>query len=160
MIKDPPPSEQPVSEDSGNRKVSRIGWCVAGISLLAVIIVTLTSASMSEARIFGTIFGGGGVIVGLIIALTHLQTGGAPDTRHEGIAATLRFVGLVAMMLALGAAIARLSWPFSIVVGTLSAFELWALFWGSRGGPLLAVRALVQVALFATVFYAASHGRH
>jgi hypothetical protein len=142
-------------------KVSRVGWLVAGISVLGVIIITFASASMSEARIFGTILGGGGVVVGMIIVLTHSQPQRAADNRHEGIATTLRFVGLIAMMLALAAAIARLSWPISIAAGTLSAFELWALLWGSRAGSLLAARALVQLGLFATVFYAASgHGPH
>jgi hypothetical protein len=143
-----------------NRKVSRAGWWVSGISLLGVIIITFGSPSMSEARIFCTILGGGGVLIGMIIVLTHPQPGRTPDNRHDGIVTTLRFIGMIAIMLALAAAIARLSWPISIVAGTLSAFEFWALFWGSRSGSLLALRALVQLGLFATVFYAASSNGH
>jgi hypothetical protein len=139
-----------------NRKVSRVGWWVAGISLLGVIIITFASASMSPARIFGTILGGGGVLVGMIVVLTHSHPARRADNRHEGLAATLGVVGMIAMMLALAAAIARLSWPISIIAGSLSAFELWALFWGSRGSSLLALRAVVQLGLFATVFYAAA----
>ncbi|MEY2548132.1 MAG: hypothetical protein QOD64_714, partial [Verrucomicrobiota bacterium] len=141
-----------------NHKVARRGWWVTGISLFAVFVTMLTASGerSGEVRIFGGIFAGGGVLVGMIIVLTHSYSARVADTRHEGLAATLRVVGMIAMMLALAASIARLSWPISIIAVSLSAFELWALFWGSRSGALLAVRALGQLGLFATVFYAAA----
>jgi hypothetical protein len=142
-----------------NHKVARRGWWVAGISLLAVLLATL-SASW-EVRTLGGIFAGGGVLVGMIFVFAYSAKGEPMDDRHEGIARILAFTGMIAMMFALGGAIARPFWPLILVVGSLSAFQLWAMFWGSRSGPVLALRALVQLGLFATIFYAAvSHAPH
>jgi MFS family permease len=142
-----------------NHKVARRGWWVAGISLLAVILATLSGSW--EVRTLGGIFAGGGALVGMIFVFAYSPKGGPVDDRHEGIARMLAFTGMIVMMFALGAAIARPFWPLVLVVGSLSAFQLWAMFWGSRSGPLLGLRALVQLGLIATIFYAASsHGLH
>ncbi|MEY2577562.1 MAG: hypothetical protein QOI49_386 [Verrucomicrobiota bacterium] len=138
-----------------NHKVACRGWWVAGISLLAVILASLSGSW--EIRTLGGIFAGGGVLVGLIIVFAYSPKSGPEDNRHQGIAQLLAVTGMLAMMFALGAAIARPSWPVVLVAGGLSAFQLWAMFWSSRSGPFLALRTLVQVGLIATVFYAATH---
>jgi hypothetical protein len=133
--------------------VARRGWWVAGISLLAVIVTMLTGSW--GVRAFGAILGGGGVLVGMIFVFAYSPRSERVDNRHEGIAQILAFTGMIAMMLALAAAIAKLSWPISIAAGSLSAFQLWAMLWGSRSGLLLVLRVLSQLGLIATVFYAA-----
>jgi hypothetical protein len=138
-----------------NRKVARRGWWVAGTSLLAVFLATLSKSW--EVRTLGGIFAGGGVLVGLIIVFAYSAKGGPEDNRHPGLAQLLAVTGMIAMMFALGAAIARFSWPIALVAGGLSGFQLWAMFWGSRSGRVLAFRALAQLGLIATVFYAATH---
>jgi hypothetical protein len=141
-----------------NRKVARRGWWVAGISLLAVVVTMLTGSW--GVRAFGAILGGGGVLVGMIFVFAYSPHDGPEDNRHEGIAQILAFTGMIAMMLALGAAIAKLSWPISVAAGSLSAFQLWAMLWGSRSSSLLILRVLGQLGLFATVFYAAGLHTH
>jgi hypothetical protein len=148
-----------MSEDecvaSQNHKVARRGRWVVGMSLLIVILVMLSGSW--EVRTLGGIFGGGGVLVGLIIVFAYSPKGRAVDHRHPGLAQLLAVTGMIAMMFALGAAIARFSWPTALVAGVLSAFQLWAMFWGSRSGQTLALRGLGQLALIATMFYAAMH---
>ncbi|MEY2506527.1 MAG: hypothetical protein QOH01_856 [Verrucomicrobiota bacterium] len=140
-----------------NRKVARRGWWVAGISLFAVFVTMLTGSW--EVRTFGAILGGGGVLVGMIFVFAYSPKVRPVDNRHEGVTRILAFTGMIAMMLALAAAVAKHSWPISIAAGSLSAFQLWAMLWGSRSGSLLALRVLGQLGLLAAVLYAASsHG--
>lgn len=136
-----------------NHKVARRGWWVAGISLLALILLRLSGSW--EVRNLGGIFAGGGVLVGTIFVFAYSPKRGAIDNRHEGVTRVLFFTGMISMMLALAAAVGKLSWPIGLVAGSLSAFQLWGMFWGSRSGSSLGFRALVQLGLFATFFYAA-----
>jgi MFS family permease len=136
-----------------NRKVTRRGWWVAGISLLAVVVTMLTGSW--GARAFGAILGGGGMLVGMIFVFAYAPKREPVVDRHEGLTRILAFTGMISMMLALAAVIARLSWPISLAAGSLSAFQLWAMLWGSRSGLLSVLRVLGQLGLIATVFYAA-----
>ncbi|MEY2519843.1 MAG: hypothetical protein QOF24_1602 [Verrucomicrobiota bacterium] len=155
-----PASKDQKTDPNGNRIGLRVGWSLVGVSLLVVISTVLAWRSLSDIRILGVIFGGGGVLSGMIVVFSYSYADQPIDNRHEGVTMVLGFTGMIFMMLALAAAIGTLSLPIAVVAVSLSAFQLWAMFWGARSGSLLALRVLVQLGLIATVFYAVSQGSH
>ena len=150
-----------------NRSASRGGWGIAGVSLLVVIISAAAWNSLPDiVRILGIILGGAGALTGIIVAVCYryegLNVAGRPvDDRHAGVANALSVSGIAAIVFALAAGLGGLSWFIVGVAVTLGTFEVWAMFWGPRGGSFLALRGLVQLALFGAFFYAAlTHGHH
>lgn len=150
-----------------NRTASRAGWGIAGISLLVVIISAVAWNSLPDmVRLLGVVFGGAGTLTGIIVAVCYryegLKVAGRPiDDRHAGVANALSVSGMAAIVFALAAGLGELSWPIVGVAVTLGTFEVWAMFWGPRGGSFLGLRGLVQLALFSAFFYAAlTHGQH
>lgn len=119
-------------------------------------------------RLLGLIFGGAGVLSGIIVVVWYryegLKVAGRPvDNRHAGIANALSIRGVAAIVLALAAGLGELSWLIVGVAVILGTFEIWAMFWGPRGGSFLALRSLVQLGLFCAFFFAAltpGHHRH
>jgi|GEM_PF-4778569 len=126
-----------------NRRSSRIGFVIAGVSLLVVIVTVLANQffplragqdGQSVLRILGISFGGAGVLSGIIVAAVYhyqgLRAAGRPvDNRHAGFAMVLWFSGVLAVVLAGASAIGERSWGIGVVVVTLSIFEVWAMFW-------------------------------
>jgi len=109
----------------------------------------------------GISLGGAGVLIGVIVAVSYHYEGRPVDSRHEGISNLLSYSGMVAMVLALAAALGELSWAIAAVAVSLGTFSFWAMFWGPRGGLFLALRGIVQLALFGTFFYAVDiHNRN
>jgi hypothetical protein len=150
-----------------NRSASRAGWGIAGVSLLVVIISSVAWNSLpGMIGMLGLSFGGAGVLSGIIVAVAYryegLKVAGRPiDDRHAGIANALSYSGMAATVFALAAGLGELSWPIVGVAVTLGTFQVWAMFWGPRGGSFLALRGIIQLVLFGVFFYAVfTHGHH
>ena len=150
-------------------KASRVGWGISGVSLFVLIISLFTEkfyplppgdvGVVGILRILGIAFGGGGVLSGLIVVVADSNEGRPSDDRNPGISSILKTSGMVAIVLAGAAALGEHSWMIGGVAVSLSIFELWGRFWGSRGGAFLTFRAIVQLLLFVTFLFAAlNHG--
>ena len=158
-----------------NRTASRVGWGIAGVSLLVVIIsAVFWNFLPGMVGMLGLSFGGAGVLSGIIVAIAYryegLEVAGRPaDDRHAGIATVMALSGRIIIVFAFASSLHGAigssgmgSWAIVVVAVLLSTFEFWASFWGPRGGSCLAFRAIIQLALFVIIFFAniVSHRQH
>jgi Tfp pilus assembly protein PilF len=151
---------------------SRVGWAIAGASLLFLIISVCAGKFIPGLPHDIWSVGVVGVLSGIIIVLARKPgTVVAPrdPSKPSPLVDVLGISGIIVIIHAFASSLHGAIgssgmglWTILVVVLILSAFEFWAMFWGPEGRSFLAFRGIIQFVLFLAIFVAAgiSHRQH